>query len=71
MDLQSQIKLLEEENKNLKAENQAKSDYLSMIVHQLRTPLSATKWIFKMMMDGDLACKIIMVHFFLLFSSAP
>lgn len=54
MDLQSKLVLLEEENKNLRLENQAKSDYLSMIVHQLRTPLAATKWIFKMMMDGDL-----------------
>ncbi len=54
MDLQSQLKFLEEENKNLRAENQEKSDYLSMVVHQLRTPLAATKWIFKMMMDGDL-----------------
>jgi signal transduction histidine kinase len=54
MDLQSQIKLLEEENKDLKSELQAKSDYLSMAVHQLRTPLAATKWIFKMMLDGDL-----------------
>ncbi len=54
MDMTSQIALLTEENKRLKQENQAKSDFLSMIVHQLRTPLSATKWIFKMMMDGDL-----------------
>lgn len=54
MDITSQIKLLTEENKKLKEENLAKSDFLSMIVHQLRTPLAATKWIFKMMMDGDL-----------------
>lgn len=54
MDLQSKLILLEEENKNLRLENQEKSDYLSMVVHQLRTPLAATKWIFKMMMDGDL-----------------
>jgi len=54
MDVQAKLILLEEENKNLKLENQTKSDYLSMVVHQLRTPLSATKWIFKMMMDGDL-----------------
>ncbi len=54
MDLSSRIKLLEEENRQLRAENQAKSDFLSITVHQLRTPLSATKWIFKMMMDGDL-----------------
>ena len=54
MDLQTQLQELTEENKNLRAEISTKSDYLSMMVHQLRTPLSATKWIFKMMMDGDL-----------------
>lgn len=54
MDLQSKITLLEQENALLRNENQAKSDYLSMMVHQLRTPLVATKWIFKMIMDGDL-----------------
>ncbi len=45
--LRHQVLELEQELRN-------KSDFLSMIVHQLRTPLSATKWIFKMMMDGDL-----------------
>jgi len=54
MELQTQVHALEEENKSLRAEIAAKSDYLSVMVHQLRTPLSATKWIFKMMMDGDL-----------------
>ncbi|NBV43089.1 sensor histidine kinase [bacterium] len=54
MDTTSQIRILTDENDRLKQESQAKSDFLSMIVHQLRTPLSATKWIFKMMMDGDL-----------------
>ena len=54
MDLQSQLHLLEEENKRLREESQSKSDFLAMMVHQLRTPLAATKWIFKMMMDGDL-----------------
>ena len=54
MDSVSQITLLRAENKRLQEENQLKSDFLSMIVHQLRTPLAATKWIFKMMMDGDL-----------------
>lgn len=53
MDLESRMRLLEQENESLRAENQAKSDFLSIIVHQLRTPLAATKWIFKMMMDGD------------------
>lgn len=54
MDPLAQITLLKEENRKLQEENQLKSDFLSMIVHQLRTPLAATKWIFKMMMDGDL-----------------
>lgn len=35
-------------------DNQAKSEFFSMVVHQLRTPLSGTKWIFKMLLDGDL-----------------
>lgn len=54
MDLETKIQLLEAENARLIKESVAKSDFLSMIVHQLRTPLAATKWIFKMMMDGDL-----------------
>ncbi len=54
MDHTSRIATLTEENIKLKEELQQKSDFLSMIVHQLRTPLAATKWIFKMMMDGDL-----------------
>lgn len=54
MDDQARITFLMEENRRLTEENQLKSDFLSMIVHQLRTPLAATKWIFKMMMDGDL-----------------
>lgn len=54
MESSSQLEQLRAENLRLTEENQAKSDFLAMIVHQLRTPLSATKWIFKMMMDGDL-----------------
>ena len=45
---------LEKQIVDLKKELAAKSDFLSMIVHQLRTPLTANKWIFKMMLDGDL-----------------
>ncbi len=54
MDDKARIMLLTEENNQLKEELRLKSDFLSMIVHQLRTPLAATKWIFKMMLDGDL-----------------
>lgn len=54
MDSLAQMTLLKQENQKLKDENQLKSDFLAMMVHQLRTPLAATKWIFKMMMDGDL-----------------
>ncbi len=53
-DPQAEIRALKYKLSELEQELHNKSDFLSMIVHQLRTPLSATKWIFKMMMDGDL-----------------
>ncbi len=35
-------------------ESKAKSEFLSMVTHQLRTPLSGLKWIFQMLLAGDL-----------------
>lgn len=33
---------------------QLKSDFITIAAHQLRTPLSAVKWTFRMILDGDL-----------------
>lgn len=45
---------LESENKKLKEMLDFKSDLISMMAHQLRTSLSASKWVLKMFMDEDL-----------------
>jgi signal transduction histidine kinase len=45
---------LESENKKLKEIVEFKSDLISMMAHQLRTSLSASKWVLKMFVDGDL-----------------
>lgn len=42
-----------EENAELKKQNATKSDLISISAHQLRTSLSAMKWILKMFIDGD------------------
>lgn len=44
---------IQAENERLKLENATKSDLISISAHQLRTSLSAMKWIFKMFLDGD------------------
>ena len=41
------------ENTELKHQNAIKSDLISISAHQLRTSLSAMKWILKMFLDGD------------------
>ena len=44
---------LEIENEQLRQINAMKSDWISISAHQLRTSLSAIKWILKMFQDGD------------------
>lgn len=47
------IEALKKENESLKNANSIKSDLISISSHQLRTSLSALKWIFKMFLDKD------------------
>ncbi len=49
-----EIEKLKCENEKLKKIIEVKSDLISISAHQLRTSLSALKWIFKMFIDGDL-----------------
>jgi signal transduction histidine kinase len=48
-----EIEKLKIENEKLKKLNENKSDIISITAHQLRTSLSALKWIFKMFIDED------------------
>lgn len=45
---------LQQENEKLAKLNSFKSDVISISAHELRTSLSATKWLLKMCLDGDL-----------------
>jgi signal transduction histidine kinase len=51
---EEEIKKIQEENQRLKEMNSIKSDLVSISAHQIRTSLSALKWIIKMFLDGDL-----------------
>ncbi len=48
------IKKLEQKNQELKKLNDMRADIISINAHQLRTSLTAMKWVFKMLIDGDL-----------------
>jgi len=50
----NEIEQLKNENEKLKEINRAKSDMISVSAHQLRTSLTALKWILKMFGDKDL-----------------
>ena len=52
--MEEKIAQLQEENEKLKKLNSFKSDVISISAHELRTSLSATKWLLKMCLDGDL-----------------
>jgi len=53
-DKQMDIKTLQEENEKLIKRQSTKADIVSVSAHQIRTSLSAIKWIIKMFIDGDL-----------------
>jgi len=54
MDKNVDIKTLQEENEKLVKLCSVKADMVSISAHQIRTSLSALKWIIKMFLNGDL-----------------
>jgi len=54
MTQETKIKSLQEKNKKLEEMISTKADIVSLSAHQIRTSLSASKWIIKMFLDGDL-----------------
>lgn len=53
MNTPEEFEALKKENEDLKKNNVVKSDLISISAHQLRTSLSALKWIFRMFLDKD------------------
>lgn len=49
----TELNKLKEENEKLKKSIAARTDIVSISTHQIRTSLSALKWIIKMFLDGD------------------
>ncbi|MFZ2072440.1 MAG: HAMP domain-containing sensor histidine kinase [Minisyncoccia bacterium] len=54
MNKDEEIKKLQEENEKLLKLSSVKADMVSISAHQIRTSLSALKWIIKMFLNGDL-----------------
>ncbi len=54
MEKEIDVEKLVEENKRLEKICASRSDMVSISMHQVRTAMSALKWIIKMFLDGDL-----------------